>query len=80
MLCQHVLYVPAVCREGGALPEGVIPQNDSLLFGRPLSLTDAGTYQCVAKNVVGVGKGDMEVIISGKTTLFHSYSCSFKHV
>ncbi|XP_046904803.1 nectin-4 isoform X1 [Hypomesus transpacificus] len=51
-------------RKGGALPEGVIPQNESLLFGRPLSLTDAGTYQCVAKNVVGVGKGAMEVIIS----------------
>ncbi|XP_041634867.1 nectin-4 [Cheilinus undulatus] len=51
-------------RIGGELPEGVIPQpNGTLVFGRPLSLSDAGTYQCVATNEVGTGKAEVEVSV-----------------
>ncbi|XP_044197423.1 nectin-4 isoform X2 [Thunnus albacares] len=49
-------------RVGGKLPEGVIPHpNGTLVFGRPLSLSDAGTYQCVAKNEVGAGTAEVEI-------------------
>lgn len=52
---------------GGELPEGVIPHpNGTLTFGRPLSLSDAGTYQCVAKNDVGVGKAEVEITVKGR--------------
>ncbi|KAF7658456.1 hypothetical protein LDENG_00012610 [Lucifuga dentata] len=52
-------------RMGGVLPEGVIPHpNGTLLFGRPLSLSDAGIYQCVAKNEVGVGKAEVEIKVA----------------
>ncbi|XP_041820516.1 nectin-4 isoform X2 [Chelmon rostratus] len=49
-------------RMGGELPEGVIPHpNGTLAFGRPLRLSDGGTYQCLAKNEVGVGKAEVEI-------------------
>ncbi|XP_054457682.1 nectin-4 [Anoplopoma fimbria] len=49
-------------RMGGELPEGVIPHpNGTLVFGRPLSLSDGGIYQCVAKNDVGVGKAEVDI-------------------
>ncbi|XP_056298786.1 nectin-4 isoform X2 [Pseudoliparis swirei] len=49
-------------RIGGELPEGVIPHpNGTLAFGRPLSQSDGGTYQCVAKNGVGVGKAEVNI-------------------
>ncbi|KAK6323240.1 hypothetical protein J4Q44_G00055790 [Coregonus suidteri] len=51
-------------RKGGDLPEGVTARNGSLLFNRPLSLTDAGIYQCVANNVVGVGKAEVEITVT----------------
>ncbi|XP_068570036.1 nectin-4 [Cebidichthys violaceus] len=51
-------------RMGGELPEGVIPHpNGTLSFGRPLSLSDGGTYQCVAKNDVGAGKAEVEISV-----------------
>ncbi|KAI4808159.1 hypothetical protein KUCAC02_000227 [Chaenocephalus aceratus] len=51
-------------RVGGELPEGVITHpNGTLVFGRPLSPSDKGTYQCVAKNDVGVGKAEVEIIV-----------------
>lgn len=52
-------------RDGAEVPEGASPQPDgTLLFERPLSVSDAGTYQCVAKNNIGVGKAELEVTIS----------------
>ncbi|XP_070785722.1 nectin-4 [Enoplosus armatus] len=52
-------------RMGGELPEGVIPHpNGTLAFGRPLSLSDGGTYQCVAKNEVGNGKAEVEIAVA----------------
>lgn len=55
-----------VCRDGGQLPEGVIPHpNGTLVFGRPLDLSDGGTYLCVAKNDVGQGKVEVEISVTG---------------
>lgn len=51
-------------RDGAEVPEGASPQPDgTLLFERPLSMSDGGTYQCVAKNIIGVGKAELEVTI-----------------
>ncbi|XP_071334136.1 nectin-4 [Trachinotus anak] len=52
-------------RKGGELPEGVIPHpNGTLAFGRPLNLSDGGTYQCAAKNEVGVAKAEVEILVT----------------
>ncbi|XP_077400736.1 nectin-4-like [Vanacampus margaritifer] len=52
-------------RHGDDLPEGLIPHpNGTLEFGRPLSLSDSGTYQCVARNEVGVGTAEVEITVS----------------
>ncbi|XP_034413511.1 nectin-4 isoform X2 [Cyclopterus lumpus] len=52
-------------RMGAELPEGVIPHpNGTLAFGRPLSPSDGGTYQCVAQNDVGVGKAEVEISVA----------------
>ncbi|XP_038831520.1 nectin-4-like [Salvelinus namaycush] len=51
-------------RKGGDLPEGVTTGNGSLLFNRPLVLTDAGIYQCVAMNSVGAGNAEVEITVT----------------
>uniref|UniRef100_A0A4W5JFX3 Nectin cell adhesion molecule 4a n=1 Tax=Hucho hucho TaxID=62062 RepID=A0A4W5JFX3_9TELE len=51
-------------RKGGDLPEGVTTGNGSLLFNRPLVLTDAGIYQCVAMNSVGAGTAEVEITVT----------------
>lgn len=54
-------------RTGGELPEGVVPHpNGTLDFGRPLSLSDGGTYKCVAKNDVGEGNAEVEISVTGR--------------
>lgn len=52
---------------GGELPEGVIPHvNGTLAFGRPIRLSDGGTYQCVAKNDVGEASATVEISVTGR--------------
>nr|XP_061816332.1 nectin-4-like [Nerophis lumbriciformis] len=52
-------------RLGDKLPEGVISHpNGTLEFGRPLIQSDAGTYQCLAKNAVGVVTAEVEISIA----------------
>ncbi|XP_035004607.1 nectin-4 [Hippoglossus stenolepis] len=52
-------------RVGKELPEGVIPHpNGTLVFGRPLSSSDEGTYQCVAENEVTTGKAEVDIAVS----------------
>ncbi|XP_024290406.2 nectin-4 isoform X2 [Oncorhynchus tshawytscha] len=51
-------------RKGGDLPEGVTTGNGSLLFNRPLVLTDAGIYQCVAMNSVGADNAEVEITVT----------------
>ncbi|XP_072314600.1 nectin-4 [Eucyclogobius newberryi] len=51
-------------RDGEAVPEGAVPQPDgTLVFERPLSMSDKGTYQCVAINGVGTGKAELQVTV-----------------
>ncbi|KAL0970262.1 hypothetical protein UPYG_G00239630 [Umbra pygmaea] len=49
---------------GGEVPEGVITENEILKFNRPLWVTDAGLYECVAKNLAGAGKADVNITVS----------------
>ncbi|GLD64050.1 nectin-4-like isoform X1 [Lates japonicus] len=52
-------------RKDSELPEGVIPHpNGTLIFGRPLSLSDRGIYTCVAKNEVGEANAEMEIVVT----------------
>ncbi|XP_026072480.1 nectin-4-like isoform X1 [Carassius auratus] len=51
-------------RKGEALPEGVTVDGGSLLFSRPLSLTDKGVYVCTTTNLVGSGKAEIAINIS----------------
>ncbi|XP_060940545.1 nectin-4-like [Limanda limanda] len=51
-------------RRGGALPDGVSLVGGKLIFGRTLRLNDSGVYECVAKNIAGVGKAEYSVTIA----------------
>ncbi|MFT7815245.1 nectin-4 [Arapaima gigas] len=51
-------------RDDGSLPEGVTVQNETLLFNRPLSLSDSGVYQCVAKNYLGAEKAEVKITVA----------------
>ncbi|CAN9509715.1 unnamed protein product [Ophioblennius macclurei] len=54
-------------RLNGELPKGAVTHdNGTLAFGRPLNVSDSGIYQCAAKNDVGVGKADVEVIVKAR--------------
>ncbi|KAK2862689.1 hypothetical protein Q5P01_002222 [Channa striata] len=55
-------------RKDGELPQGVIPHpNGTLAFGRPLTESDGGTYQCVVKNEVGVAKAEVKTNVTVTT-------------
>lgn len=52
-------------RMNGELPnDAIIHPNGTLIFGRPLNLSDGGTYQCVATNEVGAGKAQVDIIVT----------------
>lgn len=54
-------------RTGGELPEGVVPHpNGTLDFGRPLSMSDGGTYKCLARNDLGEGSAEVEISVTGR--------------
>lgn len=51
-------------RDGAELPEGAAPQPDgTLLFERPLSLSDGGKYECEAESSIGIGKAELDVTV-----------------
>ncbi|XP_031441063.1 nectin-4 [Clupea harengus] len=53
-------------RKGGSLPEGVeLTPEGTLKFGRALSQSDDGIYQCTASNSVGSGRAEMEIKVAG---------------
>ncbi|KAI4879721.1 hypothetical protein NFI96_013875 [Prochilodus magdalenae] len=51
-------------REDGGLPEGVTMEKGLLKFNRPLTLTDAGDYECVATNVVGSVRSPLKITVA----------------
>ncbi|XP_076151177.1 nectin-4 isoform X1 [Alosa pseudoharengus] len=50
-------------RRGGDLPEDVSAEGSRLVFGRPLVATDAGVYECEARNRMGADKGELQVTV-----------------
>lgn len=69
----HFLF-SCLCRKGENLPESVTVEGGMLRFSRPLRLTDKGAYICTTTNLVGSGKAEIELNISGKC-LSHIFSC-----
>ena len=66
-VCNRLCVCVCVCRQGGDLPQGVIPHpNGTLEFGRPLSAGDGGVYQCVVRNVVDSSKATVELKVAGR--------------
>ncbi|XP_028832851.1 nectin-4 [Denticeps clupeoides] len=53
-------------RESGSLPQNVTVRGEKLIFGRPLLLTDAGVYQCEARNYVGAEKAKVDAQVAEK--------------
>ncbi|KAJ8336436.1 hypothetical protein SKAU_G00376560 [Synaphobranchus kaupii] len=54
-------------RRDAALPEDVILDGGTLRFDRPLSATDAGVYECEARNSVAAVKSEAEITVTGKS-------------
>ncbi|KAJ8268545.1 hypothetical protein COCON_G00137170 [Conger conger] len=52
-------------RRGGALPDDVTAEGGTLRFGRPLAVSDAGVYECEARNSVGAMKAEAEILLQG---------------
>lgn len=67
-------------RNGGPPPKGVTARNETLIFGRPLTLEDAGRYHCIAQNSVGKGKADVEVTVSGRWAVQPSHAHALSRV
>ncbi|XP_061086152.1 nectin-4-like [Conger conger] len=61
-------------RKDMSLPQGVEVRNDTLVFGRPLALTDAGLYQCVAENSVSASKAELQIHIKESSLLETPFS------
>lgn len=59
--------------KGGALPDGVSVIGEKLVFGRALHLNDSGVYECVVRNIVGVGKTEYMLTVRGKCSEFKSF-------
>ncbi|XP_016086454.1 nectin-4-like [Sinocyclocheilus grahami] len=50
-------------RKDGRLPAGVLVKEDTLVFVRPLNVTDEGVYVCQTANSVGITKAEFKVEI-----------------
>ncbi|XP_062384891.1 nectin-4 isoform X2 [Sardina pilchardus] len=50
-------------RRGGNLPDDISAEGGRLVFGRPLVATDAGVYECEARNRIGTDKGELQVTV-----------------
>ncbi|XP_069367035.1 nectin-4 isoform X2 [Paralichthys olivaceus] len=60
---QNITWI----RRGGALPDGVSVVGGKLVFGRTLRSNDTGVYECVAVNIVGVGKAEYSLKVADKS-------------
>ncbi|XP_008293236.1 poliovirus receptor-related protein 4 [Stegastes partitus] len=50
--------------KGGALPDGVSTVGEKLVFRRALRMNDSGVYECVAQNIVGVGRTEYMLTVA----------------
>ncbi|XP_062408966.1 nectin-3-like protein [Sardina pilchardus] len=48
-------------RVKGALPDGVLQVNSSLMFSRPLQRNDSGLYRCEVRNAIGMRYQDKHI-------------------
>lgn len=51
------------------MPAGLDTSNGSLLFTRPLELSDSGQYRCGVKNDVGQNFKDVRFLVQGEKFL-----------
>ncbi|KPP62216.1 nectin-4-like, partial [Scleropages formosus] len=59
-------------RDNGILPDGVHAQGNVLHFSRPLLDTDAGIYECTARNSVGMAKDSLVIKLASKGHLYQT--------